>query len=241
MLSVIIPVLNEATQIAEVLTALEPLRIRGCEIIIVDGGSHDGTSGLAQPFADLVLAAPRGRGAQMNVGAAAARGEVLMFLHADTRLPDNADLLIAEGLARTRRCWGRFDVKIAGRPWLLRIVASGMNMRSRATGIATGDQAMFVTRAAFAQAGGFLDIPIMEDIALSRQLKKLSAPLCLPQKVITSGRRWEKHGVARTIITMWILRAAYWRGADPAALARRYGYVPRTGSGVESERQPPLK
>jgi rSAM/selenodomain-associated transferase 2 len=223
-LSIIIPVLDEAATIADALAALAPYRARGAEIIVVDGGSRDETVEAARVLADRVLAAPRGRGSQMNVGAAAAKGDVLLFLHADTRLPGEADGLVFDALARTKRAWGRFDVTIAGRSPFLRVVAAMMNLRSRATGIATGDQAMFVTRAAFAQVGGFPDIALMEDIVMSRRLKRLSAPACLGTRVTTSGRRWDRDGVVRTILTMWRLRFAFFLGAEPARLARQYGY-----------------
>jgi len=225
-LSIIMPVLDEAEVIAAALAALAPLRARGTEVIVVDGGSRDRTVELARPLADQVVAAPRGRAAQMNAGAARARGDVLLFLHADTRLPPDADRRVLEGLAGSSRAWGRFDAAIAGRSALLTVVAFTMNRRSRLTGIATGDQAMFVRRDAFADIGGFPDIALMEDIALSQRLKRVSPPLCLNDKVTTSGRRWEKHGVMRTILLMWRLRAAYFFGAEPALLARRYGYAP---------------
>ena len=225
-LSIIMPVLNEAEGIDDVLSALAPLRQRGAEVIVVDGGSRDATAKLARPLADNVISAPRGRGAQMNAGAAVARGEVLLFLHADTRLPAGADTLILDGLRQSGAPWGRFDIRIEGGPFL-RIVALTMNLRSRLTGIATGDQAMFVTRPAFQSAGGFPDIALMEDVALSRSLKKLSSPLYLRVRVVTSGRRWQRQGLMRTILLMWRLRLAYFLGARPAALARRYGYVPR--------------
>ena len=160
----------------------------------------------------------------MNAGAAKACGDVLMFLHADTRLPREAERLVLDGLARSGHDWGRFDVTIAGRHPMLRVVAFMMNLRSRITGIATGDQAIFVKRAAFDAAGRFPAIPLMEDIALSKRLKRTSRPLCLRERAITSGRRWEKHGVFRTILLMWRLRLAYFFGADPAQLARRYRY-----------------
>jgi rSAM/selenodomain-associated transferase 2 len=223
-LSIIIPALEEAATIADALGALAPFRARGAEVIVVDGGSRDGTMEAAQPLADRVIAAARGRGAQMNAGAAAARGEVLLFLHADTRLPTEADRVVLDVLRRTKRAWGRFDVTIAGRSPLLRLVAALMNLRSRLTGIATGDQAMFMTRAAFAQAGGFPDIPLMEDVVLSRQLKRVSAPACLHARVTTSGRRWDRDGVVRTVVTMWRLRFAFFLGAEPSQLARHYGY-----------------
>jgi rSAM/selenodomain-associated transferase 2 len=226
-LSIIVPVLDEAGIIADALGALSALRQRGAEAIVVDGGSRDSTPDLARQAADRVMAAPRGRAVQMNAGAALARGDVLLFLHADTRLPDHADALVCDGLTGSGLPWGRFDVAIAGRSPLLAIVAAAINLRSRATGIATGDQAMFVRRDVFAEIGGFPDIPLMEDIALSRRLKHLARPLCLSPKVLTSGRRWERDGVLRTMLLMWWLRLSYFLGAQPAALARRYGYVPR--------------
>jgi rSAM/selenodomain-associated transferase 2 len=162
----------------------------------------------------------------MNAGAARSTGDVLLFLHADTRLPPDADRLIADGLAASGRVWGRFDVTIDSRYRVLGVVAAAMNLRSRLSGIATGDQAVFVTRAAFAAAGGFPELPLMEDIALSKRLKRRGSPLCLRQRALTSGRRWERNGILRTILLMWRLRFAYWRGAEPAELARRYGYAP---------------
>jgi rSAM/selenodomain-associated transferase 2 len=225
-LSIIVPVLNEADGIADALSTLAPLRQRGAEVIVVDGGSRDGTTKLAEPLADTVIGAPRGRGAQMNAGAILARGDVLLFLHADTALPSEADTLILDGLRQSGAMWGRFDIRIE-RHVLLKIVALAINLRSRLSGIVTGDQAMFVTRATFQSVGGFPDIALMEDVALSRSLKKLSAPLCLRARVVTSGRRWQRHGLLRTILLMWRLRFAFLLGAKPAALARRYGYVPR--------------
>jgi rSAM/selenodomain-associated transferase 2 len=222
MLSIIIPCLDEAEGIAATLAALAPLRARGVEVIVVDGGSRDDTVARATPLADLVIAAPRGRARQMNAGAMRARGEILLFLHADSLLPDAADLLIVDGLKRLRRGWGRFDVAIAGRHPLLRVVERLMNLRSRLTGIATGDQAIFVTRSLFTAAGDYPDIALMEDVALSKRLKRFGPPLCLNHRLTTSGRRWEKRGVLRTIVLMWRLRLAYWLGADPAKLALRY-------------------
>jgi rSAM/selenodomain-associated transferase 2 len=223
-LSIIIPVLDEAAGITAALEALTPLRTRGAELIVVDGGSSDETVSLAKPLADCVIGSMRGRAAQMNAGAAAARGEVLLFLHADTRLPSDGDQLVLDGLAKPERAWGRFDVSIDGQHPLLTLVAKSMNIRSRLTGIATGDQAMFASREAFNAAGGFPDIALMEDIALSRRLKRVSRPLCLRSRVTTSGRRWESRGVVRTILLMWWLRLTYFFGATPQELARRYGY-----------------
>jgi rSAM/selenodomain-associated transferase 2 len=223
-LSIIMPVLDEGEGIAEALDALAELRALGVEIIVVDGGSRDATVQRARLRADHVLSAARGRALQMNAGAAKASGDVLLFLHADTRLPREAERLVLDGLARSAHDWGRFDVTIEGRHPMLRLVAVMMNLRSRLTGIATGDQAIFVKREAFAAAGGFPEIPLMEDIALSKRLKRKSRPLCLRERATTSGRRWETHGVFRTVFLMWRLRLAYFWGADPAALAGRYRY-----------------
>jgi rSAM/selenodomain-associated transferase 2 len=235
-LSVVVPVLDEAASIRDRLLALTPLRAQGAEVIVVDGGSSDGSAALAAGLCDHVLTAPRGRASQMNAGAGAAAGDILLFLHADTRLPDGALGQICSGLEGTGVVWGRFDVEIEGRSPLLPLVGALMNLRSRLSGIATGDQAMFVRRDAFEKAGGFPAIPLMEDIALSRALKFLSAPLCLRAKVRTSGRRWDKHGALRTILLMWRLRLEYYLGADPARLARRYGYRPAPESAKAVER-----
>jgi rSAM/selenodomain-associated transferase 2 len=221
-LSIIVPVLSESSAIAASLAALAPLRARGAEVIVVDGGSADDTPALAKPLADFVITSARGRALQMNAGAAIASGDVLLFLHADTRLPPDADALIRGGLAQSEHAWGRFDVTIEGRHPLLPVVATLMNARSRLTGIATGDQAMFTRRDAFTAAGGFPEIVLMEDITLARNLKRISAPLCLRARVTTSGRRWESRGVVRTILLMWRLRLAHFFGASPESLARRY-------------------
>jgi len=228
MLSIVVPVLDEAAIIQGTLRSLQDLRRRGCEVIVVDGASSDATRSLAAPLADRVIDAPRGRAAQMNAGARAARGDILLFLHADTLLPAGALDEIESGLARTGRAWGRFDVTISGSR-ALALVAAMMNLRSRLSGIATGDQAMFARRAAFEAAGAFPEIPLMEDVALSKALKRLSPPLCLRARAATSGRRWQRHGTVRTILLMWRLRLAYALGADPRRLARRYD-VERTSS-----------
>jgi rSAM/selenodomain-associated transferase 2 len=227
-LTIVIPVLDEAAIIAAALAALAPLRARGAEVIVVDGGSGDGTAALAYPFADCVVAGPRNRGAALNAGAALGSGDVFVFLHADTRLPDDVDWLIAAALLRraSDRCWGRFDLRIVGRHPLLALVARMINWRSRVTGIATGDQAIFVTRDAFWSVGGFPDLPLMEDIALSRKLKRLSRPICIAVPAVTSGRRWDYHGLWNTIVLMWRLRLAYYLGAEPARLALSYERIP---------------
>ena len=221
-LSVVLPVLNEAAGLGAALQALAPLRARGAELIVADGGSSDRSAALATAGGAYLVNAPRGRALQMNAGAAQARGEVLLFLHADTVLPTSADALISKALADGSRVWGRFDVAITGRPRMLKLIAALMNLRSRRTGIATGDQAMFMTRAAFEAVGGFPAQPLMEDIEMSRRLLKLSGPACLSAKVQTSGRRWESRGVWRTVLLMWRLRFAYWRGASPERLAELY-------------------
>ena len=223
-LSIIIPALNEAEGIEATLQALQPLRVRGVELVLVDGGSSDATRALARPWVDDVVDAPRGRALQMNAGAAQALAGVLLFLHADTRLPPQADALMLTAVhgAGGRACWGRFDVRIEGRHWMLPVVAALMNLRSRVSGIATGDQAIFVTRDAFERVGGFPAQPLMEDIEISRRLKRLGRPACLGARVCTSGRRWEQRGVWRTIVLMWRLRWLYWRGESPARLAQAY-------------------
>ena len=330
-LTIVLPVLNEAATLVPRLLALQPLRARGARVVVADGGSTDGTLALARQHADLALVAPRGRGAQMNAGAAAGiapspaggrlgwgpaaqpagalpapanldteaslptypdattddtllltpsgkgapmntdaaagfapspfggrRGwgpaaqptgalpalahpvrkisqpscftnitdGILLFLHADTALPENADHCIRQVL-QSGAVWGRFDVRIDSPRPVFRLIETLMNLRSRWSGVATGDQAVFVRRTAFEAVGGFEDIALMEDIALSRALLRLSRPACLRQRVTTSARRWEQHGVWRTVLLMWRLRAAYFFGANPARLARQYGYRPR--------------
>ena len=180
-------------------------------MIVADGGSDDATARLAAPLCDRVVVAPRGRASQMNAGAREARGDILLFLHADTRLP--------ESFVLENHVWGRFDVRIEGRHWLLPVVAWSMNLRSRLTGIATGDQAIFVRRDAFP---GFPELPLMEDVAFSKLMKRRSPPACLREKVTTSGRRWESRGVVRTIVLMWWLRLLFFLGISPDKLARRY-------------------
>ena len=216
-LSIVMPALDEAAGIGAALARLAPLRARGHEVIVVDGGSADATLAAAAPHADLVLSAPRGRARQMNAGAAAASGEGIVFLHADTALPEDADRLVAGALAS--RAWGRFDVAIEGRSALLPVIARTMNLRSRLTGIATGDQAIFVRRAEFP---GFPEIALMEDVAFSAEMRRRGPPACLREKVRTSGRRWDRGGAVRTMILMWRLRLGYALGAAPEELARRY-------------------
>lgn len=221
-LSIVMPVLDEASGIVTALARLQPLRRRGCEVIVVDGGSRDATVALATPACDRVAVSAPGRAAQMNAGARLAGGDALLFLHADTELPDDADRLVLEAFAGARHAWGRFDVRIAGRPAMLRVIAAMMNLRSRLTAVATGDQAIFCRRTAFDAVGGFPSQPLMEDVEISKRLRRVGPPACLRARVTTSGRRWEKHGVARTVLLMWRLRLAYFLGVDPARLVRSY-------------------
>ncbi|WP_043527567.1 TIGR04283 family arsenosugar biosynthesis glycosyltransferase [Litchfieldella xinjiangensis] len=223
-LSVIVPTLDEALGIKAHLSALAHLRERGAEVVVVDGGSRDDTVRRAAPWCDRVMASPAGRARQMNAGALASQGAIVVFLHADTRLPEDADQCIYQALA-TGAAWGRFDIRLTGQARLLPVIARCMNARSRLTGIATGDQALFMTRDAFERAGSFPEQPLMEDIEMSRRLKALSRPVCLHQCVISSGRRWERHGVWRTILLMWRLRYRYWRGVDSAKLAKVYRHA----------------
>jgi len=225
-LSIIMPVLNEAAVIAQTLASLKPLLERGAELIVVDGGSTDGTIEQAAAYGAYVLAAPRGRALQMNAGASHAAGSKLIFLHADTVLPHDADLLVHDALSGSAGvaicAWGRFDVSITGQSAMLKVIAAMMNWRSRLTGIATGDQAIFMTQSAFAASRGFAVQPLMEDIDMSQRLLKVSRPACLHARVATSGRRWESRGVWRTVLLMWRLRFAYWRGVSPEQLAALY-------------------
>jgi rSAM/selenodomain-associated transferase 2 len=221
-ISVIIPVVDEADALASTLPRLASMRRAGHEVILVDGGSRDATRELAMGWVDRVVDCEPGRARQMNAGAGVALGGVLVFLHADTVLPDAADQLIAGALSGGDRCWGRFDVVLGAGDWRFRVIEWFMNLRSRLSGVATGDQAIFVTRQAFDRVGGYPDIPLMEDIAISARLKTLSPPACLRAQVLTSARRWREKGIVRTVLLMWRLRLAYACGADPQRLARLY-------------------
>ncbi|NNJ95442.1 MAG: glycosyltransferase family 2 protein [Halobacteria archaeon] len=221
-LSIVIPALNEAACLDATLACLQSMRARGHEVIVVDGGSHDATVQLAGQAADRVISSRRGRARQMNAGVRVATGDVLWFVHADTRVPDNADRLIITALASGRHDWGRFDVELDDAGLLLGWVARCMNLRSRLTGIATGDQGMFMTRAAYERIGGFEDIPLMEDISASRALRRRTRPLVPQMRLLTSARRWRRRGIIKTILTMWGLRLAYYLGVPSQRLARYY-------------------
>ena len=218
--SLIIPTLNEAENLSDFLMHLQALRDQ-CEIIISDAGSTDNTQAIAHPLVDIFITAEKGRAKQMNAGAAKASSDTFIFLHADTYLPDSALLLIQHGIDQGK-CWGRFDIELVGEHKMLKVIAQMMNWRSRLSSIATGDQALFMTRESFAQVGGFPDIALMEDIAISQQLKKLAAPACLSAKVKSSARRWKKYGLWKTMTLMWRIRLAYFLGASPDALAEIY-------------------
>ncbi len=208
--------------IKQTLAPLQPLRSEGHEIILSDGGSKDGTTDLAKPLVDLIVSSPQGRATQMNHGANAASGEVLWFLHADTLVPANAHSNLMANLATGSQVWGRFNIRLSGSRRIFRIIESMMNLRSRISGIATGDQGIFVMARAFHKIGGFDQIPLMEDIALSRKLKQFGRPLCMHDQLTTSSRRWEEQGVFTTIFLMWRLRLAYYLGASPQTLANKY-------------------
>jgi rSAM/selenodomain-associated transferase 2 len=218
--SVIIPVLNEASGIKNFLSALQIFREHG-EIIIVDAGSQDNTVAFATPLADIIIKSDRGRSKQMNAGVQAASGNILLFLHADTYLPDDAQAIIEKKMSPNNQ-WGRFDIKLSGTHCGFGIIAQFMNWRSRLTGISTGDQGLFVEKQLFNQAGKFPEIPLMEDIAICKQLKLFSPPICLKAKAITSSRRWKQFGITRTILLMWWLRLLYFFGYNPETLAQLY-------------------
>lgn len=219
-ISIIIPTLNEQTGIVSFLTKLQTLRPQ-CELIVVDGGSDDQTVTLAAPYVDDIIQTQKGRSVQMNAGAVAACSPILLFLHADTLLPDDAIEQIQQAITDGYQ-WGRFDIKLTGSHPMLKVVAWLMNKRSRWTGIATGDQAIFVTKALFEQMNGFAEIALMEDIELSSRLKKQGRPYCIKSKVISSGRRWLNFGIFKTIVLMWWLRLQFFLGAQPEHLAKLY-------------------
>jgi rSAM/selenodomain-associated transferase 2 len=221
---VIIPMLNEARELPHQIPYWRDLEKSGAQVIVVDGGSIDHSPELVrQAGITLVASKKRGRSFQMNQGAKVAQGEIYLFLHADTRLPAGAVEIVGERL--DSYVWGRFDVSITGSSRILPFVSWMINLRSRLTGIATGDQAIFVKREAFWGVGGFPSQPLMEDIEISKRLRKWSPPCCLEQQVRTSGRRWEVKGVWRTIFLMWWLRGCYWCGVSPQRLVKLYAHL----------------
>ncbi len=197
------------------------MRQQGHEIVVVDGGSRDNSFMLAQESADVVIASKPGRAIQMNSGADVATGDVFLFLHADTILPESV-VSIFENLAKGGSYWGRFDVRLSSNKIIYRIIECMINFRSRLSSIATGDQALFVERALFSQVGGFPEIALMEDIEMSRRLSAICKPSNLKQQVITSSRRWEDNGVVSTVLLMWKLRLYYFFGVSPQKLKKLY-------------------
>lgn len=220
--SIIIPVLNEAETLRRQLPTLQNLRRQGHQLILVDGGSTDGSVELSRDLVDVCLSAEPGRASQMNAGAGHASGDILLFLHIDTTLPVGAAQLLTTALADSARCWGRFDVRLDGQHPAFAVIAWAMNLRSWLTAVATGDQAIFVQRSVFEQVGGYADVPLMEDILISKILRKISRPVCLRTPVISSSRRWRQHGIMATVWLMWRLRLAFFLGASPADLHARY-------------------
>ena len=216
-LSIIIPVFNEAENIAATLERLQNYRQQGHELIVVDGGSRDNTIEHTQGLVDQLLISKPGRALQMNIGAELAKGDVLVFLHADTQLPDAADTLIIDAINQGQQ-WGRFNVRLSGQHILFRVIEIMMNWRSCLTGIATGDQVIFVQRAVFEQVGAYPEIKLMEDVELSKRLKSFGKPACIKQRVITSSRKWEKNGIIKTVMLMWRLRLLYFFGTSPDKL-----------------------
>ena len=220
MLSIILPVINEEATLPDVLARLQYLRQLGHEIIVVDGGSRDNSLMLAQQAADNVIVSQPGRAVQMNSGAELATGDVLLFLHADTVLPEGVEQILSEIVGDT--FWGRFDVRLSGERLIFRIIESMMNLRSRITSVATGDQAIFIKRSLFEKVGGYPEIALMEDIAISKQLRRVVKPVCVRNKVVTSSRRWEDRGVIKTLLLMWKLRLYYFFGMSPQKISRMY-------------------
>jgi len=219
-ISVIIPVLNEARTVAVTLEAL--IRLSPHEIIVVDGGSTDRTAEICQQFGVKVMVSARGRAQQMNSGAKAASGDILLFLHADTTLPNSAFDDIRLALGDSRYVGGRFDVELDGEHWMLKVIGAMINYRSRLSKVSTGDQAIFVRRFVFEQIGGYPAIPLMEDVAFCRTLRRTGEIACLKSRVMTSARRWEIDGVWRTILRMWALKLLYLAGVSPNRLKQYY-------------------
>jgi len=224
LISIIIPVLNEEKALPVTLESLQQLRLKGTEIIVVDGGSTDNTWGIAEQYADKVVSAKAGRANQLNKGAEVSQGSLLLFLHADTQLPGNAFGLLKE-YVRQDQCWGRFNVCLNDVAWVYRVIEGMMNVRSCLTGIVTGDQAMFVSKVLFERVGGFPSIALMEDIAISKKLKKQQSLICLKERVITSARRWQENGVIATVLLMWRLRLLYFFKRSPEELAKAYRHA----------------
>lgn len=221
-ISVIIPVYNEESCIAETLRGLQQIREEGHEIILVDAGSTDDTCALAEPLVDQVIHSAKSRALQMNNGASRAKGQYFWFLHADTRVSPGAMKTLQQVLNDENFKWSRFDIRLSGKHILFRIIERMVNFRSCVTAIATGDQGICVERNLFFQTGCYPEIPLMEDIALSTRLKNVKRPVCIHEPLITSSRRWEENGIVKTILLMWRLRFLYWVGISPDKLVKMY-------------------
>ena len=219
--SIIIPVLNEAEHIAGTLISLASYRSQGHEVVVIDGGSNDDTVSISQQYADRVLRSDAGRAMQMNSGIDEASGDALLFLHADTRLPADAVAKLIHAL-EDGYFWGRFNVRLSGKHFMFRIIERMMNLRSCITGIATGDQAIFVSHESIEIVGAYPRLPLMEDIVFSKRLRELGRPACIRQQVVTSSRRWEDKGILRTMLLMWRLRLLFFLGVPADRLARQY-------------------
>ncbi len=221
-LSIVIPCLNEADNILNTLNALQPARKRGCEIILSDGGSTDNTLSIAKKNVDKIIHSKAGRAIQMNNGAEKSNGDIICFLHADTITPDNVDKIILSALDRSNKQWGFFKIKLNHKHFIFRIIEWFINTRSSLSKVATGDQGIFITKTTFNKLSGFANIALMEDIELTKRLKKISSPIVIKQVLLTSSRRWEKHGIVNTVFLMWQLRLRYFFGASPLSLAKKY-------------------
>lgn len=227
-LSVVIPALNESANIAGCLRSIAPLLARGAGVLVCDGGSSDDTAHIARAHGAQVLVCAKGRARQMNAGAAASDSHLLVFLHADTQLDETVVERLWSLAVSELSVWGRFDVRLSGPGAALRVIETCMNLRSRITGIATGDQVMFCSSDLFRSVNGFADIALMEDIELSAKLRRLQRPLCCVERVCTSSRKWREQGIVRTVVLMWRMRLAYAMGADPSHLAKIYAASPRS-------------
>lgn len=214
--------LNEAHQLEEALADLQRFRQQGHEVLVVDGGSRDGSVTIARKLADRVLMSGPGRALQMNAGAESASHDILLFLHADSRLPERADQFVLDALQRTEHVWGRFDLRLSSTRFVFRVIETSINWRSALSGIATGDQAIFVTRQHFEMVGSYASVPLMEDVALSKKLLKFGRPRRIAAPVRSSSRKWERDGIVRTMLLMWRLRTAYFFGVHPDVLVQRY-------------------
>ena len=217
--SFVIPILDEQDAVASLLRYLRA-GFPAAELIVVDGGSADRSVSRAMGLCDQLLLAERGRALQMNLGGRASSSDYLCFLHADSLPGVSAGQL--QGCLASEPPWGFCRVRLSGGRRAFRIIEWFMNQRSRLTSVATGDQMLFLRRSLFEDSGGFDDIPLMEDVAYSKRLRRVARPLIIPQPVQSSSRRWEQRGVVRTVLSMWGLRLAYAMGVSPRRLWEHY-------------------